>query len=796
IRPSARLAMTVGVTAGMLTWIALGLEIMPNPTKLRLEKRVAIIKAIAHGITTQVDDNKPKRIPHYIQEALELNPNILSIGILRTRNKKYMAEAGPHQELWVASDTPDPRQFLAIDLLSNGRKWGILQLAFEPLHPRFIGFPLTLIMFVSATTTLFSWWMMSRTFKYLNPTRVVPNRVRSALDTLTEGLVLVDPKGNIAHANSSFAKITGMADEGLIGSKLDQFQWESPDGEKHPWTVCLESKQAVTGNILELRLEGKAPRKFAINSTPVMGQNGRVKGVLTSFDDVTELEEKNVELAGMINSLRSSRDEISRQNEKLNFLASYDPLTTCMNRRSFFGEFEEIWSNKAITNLSIIMLDVDHFKSVNDNHGHSVGDEVLKATGRLLKNAVGEAGLVCRYGGEEFVILVPNLSVEECHKMAEDFRKLIESTPAGGINFTASFGMSSKAFGAMDPQHMLDQADECLYSAKRQGRNQVVRFDQKIDLPPEDNPRSTEAEKKQNPPGEPIAYSAVTGLLSALSFRCPETAEHSFRVADLCVGVGRSLMKKSDLYLLEVAALLHDIGKIGVPDRILHKPGQLNEQEWEIMRKHDSIGVEIVRSAFACDAITHAIESHHYCYSRKGLHTEQTLSGLLIPLTARIITVCDAYDAMTNDRVYRKAMPVETAIEELWANAPGQFDPIVVEKLIEFLQSGELKQPSPSWKTSTSSKVAVTIGKHIEEIHAAIAKEDIDRLQMIVEELKQDSKGNQAVQAATKKLNQAIDLGSDDIDEVLQLANEVMTLCRASRSAFVGAASAIIDRPS
>ena len=267
------------------------------------------------------------------------------------------------------------------------------------------------------------------------------------------------------------------------------------------------------------------------------------------------MENKNADLAKIIGSLRSSRDEVARQNEQLSFLASYDPLTKCMNRRAFFGEFEDIWNDESITQLNLMMLDVDHFKSVNDNHGHSVGDEVLMAMGSILRDKIGEIGLVCRYGGEEFVVLVDSVSIEQCVELAEELRVTIESADICGINVTASIGVSSKEFKPMDPQHLLDQADESLYNAKRSGRNRVIRYDQQVAIDEADD----KASRAETAPEEvEISYASVMGLLSALSFRCPTTAEHSIRVADLCVAVGESLMSKRELYRLEFAALLHD----------------------------------------------------------------------------------------------------------------------------------------------------------------------------------------------------------------------------------------------
>ena len=412
--------------------------------------------------------------------------------------------------------------------------------------------------------------------------------------------------------------------------------------------------------------------------------------------------------------------------------------------------------------------------------------------GVMLQENIGDAGLVCRYGGEEFVVLVPNVPVETCVEMADDLRKLIETTETCGINFTASIGVSSKTFKPMDPQHLLDQADESLYNAKRSGRNRVIRYDQQA--PVEDEEGAQTATQTADPAGTEIPYSAVTGLLSALAFRCRTTAEHSIRVADLCVAVGERLMNKRELYRLEIAALLHDIGKIGVPDNILHKPGPLTELEWDVMRKHDEIGVEIVRSAFASEAIAVAIESHHHSFSVRNQAISQEMLDQSVPLIGRIITVCDAYDAMTNDRVYRKALSIEDSLNEIRKHTPSQFDPIVVEILINHVESGcyQPRKSNPAAPLQqTQPRSAAAIGQHIEELYQAIANENVSQLRSVVDELKRDAHSTEDMSLATERLDDMISNNADDLDQVLVLANEVIDLCRSSRSTFVDAAETI-----
>ena len=797
IRSATRLALVIGFACATVVWVATGIGLIPNPQKLELSKRVDMTKTIAVNVTTYAENPRGIRLEKILDRTVKVDEDLISIGIFQT-GRGYLHTSGPHEATWNDNSEDRSGKQISVEINSGGKKWGDLELAFRPLNASAplmgLGYPYGLIAFIAAATSLLGWAVLAKTLRYLNPSKVVPNRVRSALDTLAEGLVLVDKSGEIAHANQAFQAIAELSDSECLGMRLDNFGWtrsEDATDLEMPWVTCAKSQNRICGEIVQLERPNVPVRKFVVNATPIIDASDNIKGTLVSFDDVTAMENKNADLAKIIGSLRSSRDEVARQNEQLSFLASYDPLTKCMNRRAFFGEFEDIWNDESITQLNLMMLDVDHFKSVNDNHGHSVGDEVLMAMGSILRDKIGEIGLVCRYGGEEFVVLVDSVSIEQCVELAEELRVTIESADICGINVTASIGVSSKEFKPMDPQHLLDQADESLYNAKRSGRNRVIRYDQQVAIDEADD----KASRAETAPEEvEISYASVMGLLSALSFRCPSTAEHSIRVADLCVAVGESLMSKRELYRLEIAALLHDIGKIGVPDAVLHKPGPLTKEEWVIMQKHDDIGVEIVRSAFASEIVASAIESHHYSFSVRNQTANQELLNQSISLIARIITVCDAYDAMTNDRVYRKALSIEDSLAEIKKHTPTQFDPVVVDILVNYVESGlhhprKLSADGPA--TKPNSRTATAIGQHIEELYEAIHEQDVDRLKSVVTDLKQDANQTGEFSNAANRLDSMIQ-EEDNLEKVLQLANEVVDICRSSRSTFVETAETIV----
>jgi diguanylate cyclase (GGDEF)-like protein len=503
-----------------------------------------------------------------------------------------------------------------------------------------------------------------------------------------------------------------------------------------------------------------------VSSTPIFGSTNQFRGLLVSFEDVTALEAKKAELAKIIQTVRQSRDEVQRQNEQLHFLANFDSLTRCMNRRSFYTEFESLWNQELAHPLAVMILDIDYFKKINDTHGHSAGDDVLMCVGSLLHEVVGSRGMVCRYGGEEFTVLLHNMAFEECVLVAEEVRRAIEQKPLAGLNVTTSIGISNRSFGATDCQHLLDQSDECLYAAKRNGRNQVVSYDRISEyanaehsedvttatVPVDAAPDAAAAESSRLSrlkSTEELEYSSVAGLLSALSFRSRETAEHSIRVADLAVDLGRSLLNEQDLYSLEIAALLHDVGKIGVPDSILNKPERLTPDEWKIMRRHDDMGIAIVRSAFSKATIADTLEQYYWIKENPTLKSR----GGELSLLAQILYVCDAFDSMISESVYRKSMDVAQALSEILANTPNQFEPIVVNELVNFIQSGRL---------------------HSRKSNPAIVASFNARNRPVV------SDGRTGV----PKLPPAAQQTDDELDHLIDLADEVMALHYQTRANF------------
>ena len=600
---------------------------------------------------------------------------------------------------------------------------------------------------------------------------------------------MLNKKQKIALANDAFARVVGRSAADLEGQDVSEFDWRPLTGEltsnDYPWTRAIRDEHAETGTILDLHTQEARRRTLLINAAPIVADDRTCRGAIASFDDVTILRDKEQRLRKAIARLRESQAKIRQQNEKLRETANKDPLTSCLNRRAFLDLFETRWTRSIQWQrpLSCLMIDIDHFKYINDQFGHRRGDRVLRMVAANLMSLVCQTAAVCRYGGDEFCVLLPDLDVTDACQEAEKLRTAIMSEEAPGVWLTGSFGVSSLSLGPRQASELLDQADCALYGAKRLGRNRVVRWDQV--------PNEAKLDKSAQTPedmlsletvAQAIPFHTVTSLLSALAYRHPDSAEHSRRVADLAVDTARGLMPHGQCYVLQIAALLHDIGKIGVPDAILLKPGPLSEEEWCVMHAHGQMGMNIVSAAFACEELTEMVSGCHASYDNHADAADLSKSRGL-PLGARIISIADAFDAMVSDRVYRKAISRENAFAELRRGAGTQFDPDLVERFIDVVSVRDsFRMPA---ETSMSKQAALRIGLEIERLADALDKRSVDEVMEMARHLKHTAHELGIVEIARVAAELETCCGSDpELVEVVQCTSDLLNLCRTTQAAM------------
>jgi diguanylate cyclase (GGDEF)-like protein/PAS domain S-box-containing protein len=792
--------LTVGLTsiAMSVLFMAHQLGFMPDPMQERLQGRARLCEAVAIWFSIAAQSNQRPVMAAAANLLTRQNDDILSVAVLDARGN-HITTPEKHEQLWQSlPDQQSVATHIQIPLLKGGKSLGTLQICFQPLALKGIR-GLLARPIVRTTGLLFIlggplfWLYLRRTFRYLDPAKVIPDRVKAILDTMSEGVLVLDKKEQIVLANEAFFRATGHNLADLQGRKVTDIAWQQPRLEGNtlifPWSVALREGQRTKGLPLALQNSAGENSTFVVNSTPIRSADGKIRGALVTFDDVSEIEEKNTKLENALTMLNESRDKIKRQNEELRQLSIQDPLTGCSNRRAFFEILENEWdsASHAGAGFGCIMLDIDHFKQVNDTHGHAKGDQVLQALSQILRTAIRDSDCVCRYGGEEFCMLIRRADVAETFRRADELRCRIETAQPGKLPVTASLGVSAFELQAEGPHQLIDQADKALYAAKHTGRNRVVRWDQMPDetaLPKTKVHHSDQLDTIEHPVH--ISFSAVKALMAALEYRDVTTAVHSRNVADLCVAMGKGLMPESDRFILEIAGLLHDVGKLGVPDSILLKPGPLTDEEWKIMSTHDRMGVEIINACFGSAELTNIVRHGHAWYGGSprdpGLPT-----GEDIPLRSRILLIADAYDAMTSDRVYRKAMTREAAFAELRRSAYKQFDPELIERFIEVVQARDGSRHAAS--PSADQAKALKIGLEIERLACAMEAQDVTLLAAIADRLVQTAAaiGLDEIARVAGALRTHTQNKRYDTACLIECTNELIELCRSHQHTFLAA---------
>lgn len=364
--------------------------------------------------------------------------------------------------------------------------------------------------------------------------------------------------------------------------------------------------------------------------------------------------------------------------------ANIDGLTGAYNHRYFYEIIENISndSHRKNSQLSLLMIDIDYFKKYNDMFGHAKGDDLIKEISSIIRNNIRESDILCRYGGDEFCVILSNTSKNEASILANNLRESIYNYNCQGQEYlpngklTISIGVSSLKDESENSKDLIENADMALYRAKFLRRNKVELYSSVFDQVLEIDDTNTNLLENLKP---------LKTLITVINSRDTYTFKHVERVFNYCSIIADYLdLSVEDKRLLLYGAYLHDLGKINVSKEVLVADNNLTQVQWEELKKHPQDSAEIISQIEGFDNVVPIVEQHHEKYDGSGY--PYGLSGENICYLARILTIVDSFDAMTNQRTYQKARTFDEAFAEIERCKGTHFDPKIAEKFIEAIK--------------------------------------------------------------------------------------------------------------
>jgi diguanylate cyclase (GGDEF)-like protein/PAS domain S-box-containing protein len=472
----------------------------------------------------------------------------------------------------------------------------------------------------------------------------------AVIDNIEEAIVICDAEGRIVRFNEAARLLHGLPEQPIPSDKwAEHYNLYQEDGvtplpqEEIPLFRALQGERVSNAEIV-VAPKHNHPYDLVCSGQALTDETGTLIGAVVAMHDITERKQME---------------------KKLKEMSLKDSLTGLYNRNFFEEEMKRL-SDGRYNPLGVIVCDLDGLKFVNDTLGHKAGDQMLVNTAELLRQNFRSSDIIARIGGDEFTVLLTKTDPEVVELMLGRLRQSVQdyNKTKTEIPLSLSMGHALGAGETADMHAIFREADNRMYREKiqREGsaRNAILQ-----------------------------------ALLYSMQARDFDTEGHCDRLQDLAASLAYSLGSPQEFINdLSLLARFHDLGKVGIPDHILFKPGPLTEDEWQQMCQHCEIGHRIASSVPDLEPIADYILKHHEHFDGQGYPLG--LSGEDIPLPCRILAISDAYDAMTSDRPYRKAMTREQAIDELQRCAGTQFDPDLVQRFIRILEDSHEAQDS--WK--------------------------------------------------------------------------------------------------
>ncbi|WP_394795269.1 HD domain-containing phosphohydrolase [Armatimonas sp.] len=405
----------------------------------------------------------------------------------------------------------------------------------------------------------------------------------------------------------------------------------------------------------------------------VLTGHGTLEGAVEAFKNgnVVDYLLKPLEDIRVLNRIvdkaletRRLKTENIRLLDKMTRMALEDGLTGLLNYRGIHDKLEQLL-NVSESPLSLVLLDMDHFKQFNDLYGHPFGDKVLHKIAQILRDVAHHDTSLGRCGGDEFMMILPGLHQNEAQTVVGTIRERLAKdpieTPDGNlIPLALCFGIADVHVAGSTSARLVAAADVALYQSKRRGGNQMTLYNEHVSDEPTD------------------ALGALTRCLDTT------TRAHSEEMTNLAVTLAKQLgLDEATCNAVRVAGLLHDIGKIAVPESILMKPGPLTAEEFEVIRQHVHYSTQITQALPDINLVLSGVAHHHERWD--GCGYPNGLMGTEIPLIGRLLAVTDAYSAMISSRPYRASLSPTVALEEIQKSAGEQFDPMIAEAFVAML---------------------------------------------------------------------------------------------------------------
>lgn len=456
-------------------------------------------------------------------------------------------------------------------------------------------------------------------------------RLRVITQSARDAIIMINPSGELCFWNLAATGIFGYRQAEAIGKS---FQMLLP----------LPERETLHRRFVEFLAAGQPEETGITTETEAVCSDGRVIKVEASLS--------SIQLQNGRHAIGIIRDVTQRsaEREKIEYLSFHDQLTGLYNRRFYEEELARLATQRNLP-LTLMIADVNGLKLTNDAFGHAAGDNLLKKLAGILKAVCRQDDIVARIGGDEFVMLLPKTNAEEATGIVRRISNVIQQQGKEFVILSVSFGWATQVNVGAELQEIFKQAEDNMY------RNKL-----------------SESDSMRN--------STIHVIVKTLNEKNAREEMHSSRVSEFCRAIGKALtMNPHEINELRTVGLLHDIGKIGIDENALNKEGALTNDEWREMKRHPEIGFRILGAVTDFSHLARAVLEHHERWDGGGY--PKGLKERDICLEARILTVADAFDAMTGGRPYRQVMTPTAAAAELIQHAGSQFDPVIAKIFVE-----------------------------------------------------------------------------------------------------------------